>query len=118
MRIPLNPQSTYILRQIIAPAVRFVRPLLGKAGFDKNTIVYSGLDKFPNVHVDCGLMTQVVFNLLDNAIKYYQGDPAHFSIEIEGSVSTWWLRGALSRYGHRGRGWGREDYLRPRRPWP
>lgn len=90
--IPLMPQQTYLLRKIIAPAVRFVRPLLIKAGFDssknpKNPITYNKLDKIPDLYVDPGLMTQVVFNLLDNAIKYYQGDPAEFNMLIEGSNS-------------------------------
>jgi signal transduction histidine kinase len=89
--IPLVPQKTYLLRKIIAPAVRFVRPLLLKAGFDssknpKNPITYR-LDNFPDLYVDPGLMTQVVFNLLDNAIKYYQSDPDNFRILIEGSNS-------------------------------
>jgi signal transduction histidine kinase len=86
-RIPLIPQPTYLLRKIIAPACRFVRPLLIKAGFDRNAITYSGLDTLPDLNVDPGLMTQVVFNLLDNGIKYYQGAPAEFSMKIEGSSS-------------------------------
>jgi len=90
--IPLAPQKTYLLRKIIAPAVRFVRPLLIKAGYDinksaKDLIYYTGLDKIPDLYVDPGLMTQVVFNLLDNAIKYYQGDPADFNMMIEGKNS-------------------------------
>lgn len=38
----------------------------------------------PKLYVDRGLMTQAVFNLLDNAIKYFHGDPASFKIEIDG----------------------------------
>ena len=91
--IPLVPQKTFLLRKIIAPAVRFVRPLLIKAGFDnsknpKNPISYNKLDKIPDLYVDPGLMTQVVFNLLDNGIKYYQDDPADFTMLIEGSDSA------------------------------
>jgi signal transduction histidine kinase len=84
-RIPLNPQPTYLVRKIIAPACRFVWPLLHKAGFPGNAITYT-VD-IPDLYLDPGLMTQVVFNLLENGIKYYQDDPAKFSMLIEGTRS-------------------------------
>ena len=33
------------------------------------------------------LLTQVVFNLLDNAIKYFRGTPNEFSITIQAAVA-------------------------------
>jgi signal transduction histidine kinase len=84
--IPLAPEKTYLVRKIIAPAVRFVAPLLAKAGFKRDAITY--IVDIPELYVDQGLMTQVVFNLLDNAIKYYQGDPAQFSMLIEGNKAA------------------------------
>ena len=40
----------------------------------------------PELYIDKTLMTQVVFNLLENAIKYSQSSPESFSVEITPST--------------------------------
>jgi signal transduction histidine kinase len=81
--IDLKPEPTHLLSAIIAPAKRFVAPLLQGRGFQGHQIRYLRIEDIPQIHVDPVFMTQVVFNLLDNSIKYYGGLPSEFSIEIE-----------------------------------
>lgn len=82
--IPLAVEKVHIFSEIIPPAIRFVRPLLEKQGLNHKSITYIGLNEIPELHLDVGLMTTVVFNLLDNAIKYARHDPKDFRIEVEG----------------------------------
>ncbi len=87
--VPLSPRKTYLHMDIIAPAVRFVRPLLRRKRLNPKKIQYGGVKTIPPLHVDRALMTQVVFNLMDNAIKYSRKDkPAAFVLEIEGKVTS------------------------------
>lgn len=83
--IPLVTRRTYFEKGIIAPAVRFLRPLLVKRKLSSEKIKYLNLRRVPELYVDPALMTQVVFNLLDNAIKYFHGEAHDFQIEIEGN---------------------------------
>jgi hypothetical protein len=82
-RISLDPRLSYLVNSIIAPAKRFLSPLLSKHRFSPGQLEFKCLDAY-RLWVDVGLMTQVVFNLLENAIKYYQGPPEKFRIVIEG----------------------------------
>jgi signal transduction histidine kinase len=85
-RIQLNPHRVPLLKTVIAPAIRFVTPLLKRRGFSERRIRYSSFQELPLLYVDTSLMTQVVFNLLDNAIKYAYSDPDAFSVELKASV--------------------------------
>ena len=82
--IPLAPEEVHVFSKIIAPAVRFLNPLVVKKGLTNRNIVYKDLHKTPTFYLDEGMMTQVVFNLLDNAIKYSKDTPAKVKIDIEG----------------------------------
>jgi len=82
--IPLEPAPTRIVPAIIAPAKRFVTPLLRQRSFREDQIRYFNMDDMPALYLDTLLMMQVVFNLLENAIKYYRGQPSKFRLEIEG----------------------------------
>lgn len=81
--ITLQPKPTSIYALIVQPAKRFVEPLLQLRGFTVDQIRHEGLQFIPKLHIDPALMTQVVFNLLDNAIKYYRGNPRNFRIFVQ-----------------------------------
>jgi len=85
-RIPMEFKATPFLAVIVQPARRFVEPLLRKKGLAVGQIRHEGLDGFPRLYLDQALMTQTVFNLLDNAIKYYHGDRRAFHMMITGTV--------------------------------
>jgi len=89
-RIPMKFKLTSFMGVIVQPAKRFVQPLLKRRLLAVGQIRYEGLDVFPKLWLDQALMTQAVFNLLDNAIKYYHGDPAGFHMMIEGTVLPDW----------------------------
>jgi signal transduction histidine kinase len=86
-QIQLNPHRVFFLKSVIAPAIRFATPLLRRRNFPHTRIRYRDFDVIPAIYVDATLMTQVVFNLLENAIKYAQSDPAAFYIEISPHAS-------------------------------
>ena len=81
-RIVVEPFPTDLRSGIFAPAVRFITPLLRRQGIDGEPIRYSGLDAVPQLYVDPLLMSHVVFNLLENAVKYYHGPRSNFLVEI------------------------------------
>ena len=87
--VPLAPRKTLFHKDIVAPAVRFIHPLLRQRRLDPTRIAYKGTREILPLNVDPALMTQVVFNLLDNAIKYSKkNQPDSFRVEIEASVTT------------------------------
>jgi signal transduction histidine kinase len=83
-RVVLQPVRLYLEKSIIAPARRFVWPLLRKRRFEVGGMRYEDLHLIPQLYLDRALMTQVVFNLLENAIKYAQESRDLFMIRIEG----------------------------------
>jgi signal transduction histidine kinase len=87
-RIVLSASRPVLLyAAVIAPAVRFIRQELLQRNFKSEQIQkIEGLDSIPAVYVDPALMTQVVFNLLLNAIKYFgeKRHPGDFWLKIEG----------------------------------
>lgn len=64
----LNPRPVPLLSTVVAPAIRFVRPLLTQRRFSPARITYDGFHAIPRLYVDPTLLTQVVFNLLDNCL--------------------------------------------------
>lgn len=81
----LKESLTYILPDVIAPAIRQVRLLLDERGFSSLNICYTKESlQFPPLWLDRNQFQQVVFNLLSNAIKYAFKDPDAFRVEIEG----------------------------------
>lgn len=97
--IQLNPRPVPLLSTVIAPAIRFVRPLLSHRRFPPRGITYDGFHNIPNLYIDPTLLTQVVFNLLDNAIKYAYKDPDAFSVNIMASARDRVYEIAISDFG-------------------
>jgi signal transduction histidine kinase len=81
-RIVIEAVPTHLLSAIIAPTKRFLVPILRKRRFEEYQVKHSGFESLPKLHVDPALMTQVVFNLLENSIKYFMGEPRDFRAEI------------------------------------
>jgi hypothetical protein len=97
--IDLVQTSTDILTEVIYPAVRFTRDTMAKRGIFPHQFEITGFEigsvdrhkVFPKLTVDPALLTQVVFNILDNAIKFYSASPDTFRCQILGKVSgSWW----------------------------
>ena len=81
--IPLEPMRTHLLPAIIAPTKRFLAPLLRQRGIHEDQIKHFGFEDLKPLYVDTLLMMQVMFNLSENAIKYYRGPADKFRIEME-----------------------------------
>lgn len=84
--IQIKPTRTYLLKDVIAPAVKQVKLLLKERGFSPMNIDYSKekFQHFPKLWLDKNQFQQVMFNLLSNAIKYAGKNPSAFHITIEG----------------------------------
>jgi hypothetical protein len=82
-RIDVRARAVKLVPAIFAPAKRYLAPLLNKRKFSAHQVRFDGMDGV-RLWVDVEQMTQVVFNLLDNAIKYYDGPPQNFHVDIVG----------------------------------
>jgi signal transduction histidine kinase len=82
--MPLRPERTFLMKEVVAPAVRQVGTLLRERGFAAASISYGRFEQVPRLWIDRNHFQQVMFNLLSNAIKYAFNDPGAFSIVIEG----------------------------------
>lgn len=82
-RVYLHARPVSLLRDVLAPVVRGLEPLLRRRGFGSEQIRLSGFDAFPRMYCDVELMRQAVDNLLINAVRYAYRDPAAFQVEVE-----------------------------------
>lgn len=82
-RITVQTRRVLLLKDVVAPAIRHIQPILLARRFPKNAIEYFGMHNLPPLFVDPALMTQVFFNLLENAVKYFLGPPTEFRIIID-----------------------------------
>jgi hypothetical protein len=82
-RVDVRAWPAKLVPAIFAPAKRFLSPLLNQRRLTASQVRFDGLDGV-RLWVDVDLMTQVVFNLVENAIKYYDGPPENFHVEIAG----------------------------------
>jgi nitrogen-specific signal transduction histidine kinase/ligand-binding sensor protein len=86
-KLNIVPVQTFILRDVIASAIRQTSLLLEERGFSTMNINYNkeNLHRFPPLWIDRNMFQQVVFNLLVNSVKYAYKDPRAFRVEIEGN---------------------------------
>lgn len=91
-QLPMRPRRTYLMAEVVAPAVRQVRFLLEERGFETRRIAYSNFEEIPRLWVDQNQFQQVIFNLLSNAIKYSFDDPKQFRVEIATAVEGEYYR--------------------------
>jgi len=77
-------QRTLIFRDVIIKTVRQLKPMVAARGYDPNKIEYDPADihRIEPLYVDAAQLNQVVYNLLVNAIKYAEDEPARFTIRI------------------------------------
>lgn len=77
-------ERTLIFRDVIIKTIRQLKPMVIARGFDPNKIEYDPTDihRIAPLYVDAAQVNQVVYNLLINAIKYAEEDPARFTIRI------------------------------------
>ena len=87
MPIPVQQQRVRLMADVIAPAVRQVRPLLEDRGFSSRGIHYDAFSQVPPLYVDKNLFQQVIFNLLSNSIKYAFDDARAFEVTISGQTT-------------------------------
>jgi signal transduction histidine kinase/putative methionine-R-sulfoxide reductase with GAF domain len=79
-------ERTLVFRDVVIKTVTQLRPLVvSQLGGDPNRIIYDLADirRIKPLYLDRGHLNQVVFNLLHNAIKYAEDDPAQFTIQIK-----------------------------------
>jgi signal transduction histidine kinase len=79
-------QLTLFEKSILRPACRFAEPQLEERGFDPKRIVVNPLHSIPALYLDRVLMTQVVFNLIENGIKFAKEDPGEFRIVVSAAI--------------------------------
>jgi len=81
-------ELTLVYRDIIIKTVNQLKPLVAERGFDMSGVQYNPWDlQRIKLYVDKAKLNSVVYNLLMNAIKYAEDDPAEFRITIRGEVS-------------------------------
>ena len=89
--IKLESKRTNIGRSIIHPAKRHIGPVLRKYGFRPHQLRFDGFDDLPWIRVDQSMIYQVVFNMVENAIKFYKGAPESFLCEIKAVITPTWF---------------------------
>jgi two-component system sensor histidine kinase VicK len=84
-RLPQAPkiERISVVKDLIIKTVNQLTPLVKERRFDYRKIDYSKAASFSiSIYAERAKLNQVVYNLLLNAIKYAEDDPAQFSIEI------------------------------------
>jgi sugar phosphate isomerase/epimerase len=84
--LQLRSEPTFLMADVVAPAVRQVRYYLEERHFDERRITYSRFEEIPRIYVDRNQFQQVFFNLLSNAVKYAFKDPSQFRVEIRTAI--------------------------------
>lgn len=80
--LPLDFRPTNFANDVLRPAKRFLVTNLRRYGLKSSGIIFHGFDAWPFLKLDTAMISQIVFNLLDNAAKFYQGPPREFCCEI------------------------------------
>src|SRR5262249_7298847 len=61
LRLNLRITATYLMAEVVAPAVRQTVALVNERGFQVSRIRYDGFSQIPQLHVDRNLFQQIVF---------------------------------------------------------
>lgn len=83
--LDLAVTKNYLMRDVIAPAVKHLEIEVRDRGFSPRRIEYGNFKEVPLIHIDKNQFQQVVFNLLNNSIKHAYNDPNAFRVEIDGA---------------------------------
>lgn len=76
-------QEILVFRDIIIKTINQLKPLVVGRGFDFAKVYYRPSDAHRiRIRADRSRLNQVVYNLLVNAIKYAEDDPASFAIRV------------------------------------
>ena len=89
--IQIDPKRTDFAKTIIRSAVRHVAPVLYKHRFQPHQLTFSGFEKLHILRVDQTMIYQVIFNLIENAIKFYCGPVDAFKCEIIAEEKPDWV---------------------------
>lgn len=84
--IPVEARFIYLMKDVVAPAVRQVAILLREESLSEADISYDRFESIPRLWVDQNQFQQIVFNLLANAIKYSFRD--RFQVKIVTEMHT------------------------------
>lgn len=77
------PQRTYVFRDVILKTINQLRPRIIESGYDPTKIRYNPEDIGKVIlYLDRAKLSEVVYNLLTNSIKYAEDDPVEFAIAI------------------------------------
>jgi GAF domain-containing protein/two-component sensor histidine kinase len=76
-------EKTLVYRDVIIKIINQLKPLVAEYGFAIHKIQYDSADSARILlYVDRAKLSQVVYNLLINSIKYAEPDPARFTIRV------------------------------------
>lgn len=82
-RLQMVAWPTFLESDVIQPAKRHVEAECQRRGFNGEQIKINPFKHvIPELHIDRDLMTHVVFNLLENAIKYAHPESELFGVQI------------------------------------
>ncbi len=91
LRLPIRCSLINLVPDVIAPAVKQMKPMVHARGFSPRKITWGRNISVPPLFLDRTRFYQVVFNLISNAIKYAYEDPNIFTVEIEGFKQSPWI---------------------------
>jgi signal transduction histidine kinase len=80
-------EMTSLLEDVVWPVKDTFAIVLRAKRLPAERIEIQGLKDLPRLYIDPNHFQQIVFNLLDNAIKYAGGEPSEFRIQIAAQVN-------------------------------
>lgn len=101
----LKLEKLNLVRDLFAPTMRAMNNTLEERGYVRGRIKRPTLHLAPSMWLDRARMLQVIFNLLENAIKYSTPEPDEFLVEVNFRRSNDWFYISVRDFGqgiHRG----------------